>query len=470
MAFVPVCECDVFISYATANNQSFTKDKPGWVSSVRDALRLVLDEGLDRRGVSEIWMDYKLRGNEPFDEQLRHIVSRTAILVIVLSEAYLKSDWCRRELEIFSEAVGDQQGRIFLIHYEPVPFDSWPQQLRGLSSEKYRFFQQERDGAISKPLGYPIPNPEIQDHHSFYDRLLELRSDLAVKLDEIASSGEEISPPSAGSATQTPSGPAVFLAEVCGETLYDQRQLVKSHLEQCDIRVLPSRPTGRAPTEEMDRELAESKLFVQMLGRFGGGYEADYYDRAVATEIPILRWRSRDLDLNSINQLDHRKLLENSVQALDFDELKRSIVDQVRLLSVKRDAPVSEGERFILVNAAPNDLHVADVVADQLGKWNVGYDVVDDKLSLQDLVESNKYDALMVIYGSCQHDWVRQQLIECRRILLDQRSDAPLCAVYIGPPDEKQPLRCRPPRVAVIDPHNDDGLRAFIDELSAPGI
>ncbi len=467
MAFVPNCECDVFVSYATANNQEFAKNKPGWVTSVRDALKLVLDEGLERRGVSEVWMDYKLRGNEPFDEQLRDKVSQAAVLLIVLSDAYLKSDWCRRELEIFAEAVGDERGRIFLLHYEPVSPDCWPQQLQGLSSAKYRFFQQERDGAVPKPLGYPIPNPEIPDHLSFYDRLLELRLDLADKLENMVAHDPATPPPPKGTPTPPSNGPAVFLAEVCGETLYDQRQLVKSHLEQCDIRVLPTRPQGRAPTEDMDRELAESQLFVQMLGRFGGGYESIHYDRAVAAGLPILRWRSRDLDLHAVPQPDHRQLLETSVQALGLEELKRSIVDQVRVLSAKRAEPAIEGERFVLVNAAPDDMSVADVVAEQLGNWNVGYDVVDDSVSLQDLADSNEYDALMVIYGSCPYDWVRQQLIKCRKILLSQRSRAPSCAVYVGPPEQKQPLRCRPPRIAVIDPHHENELRAFVEELSS---
>jgi hypothetical protein len=467
MAFVPRFECDVFVSYATANNQAVAKDKPGWVTSLRDVLKLLLDEGLDRRGVSEVWMDYKLRGNEPFDEQLRDKVSQSAVLLIVLSDSYLKSDWCRRELEIFTQAVRGEKGRIFLLHYEPLPPDRWPAALGGLSAEKYRFFQQERDGAISKPLGFPIPNPENPAHASYYDRLLELRLDLAAKLEEMAGRGTPlIAQPPAPVSNATP---AVFLAEVCGDTLYDQRQLVKSHLEQSGLRVFPTRAYGRTPTPDMDRELAECLLFVQMLGRFGGGYEALHYERAVAAKLPVLRWRSRDLDVRAVDDVDHRQLLDSSdVQAMDFDELKRTIVDRVRILSAKRP-PVIDGERFVLVNAAALDMQVADAVAEQLSAWNVGYDIVDDTVSLRDLAESNAYDALLVIYGTCPHDWVRQQLIKCRDILLSKKSRAPTCAVYIGPPPNKQPLRCRPPRVAVIDTQHPDRLRAFVESLAGQG-
>lgn len=465
MAFVSQFECDVFLSYATANNHSMARDKPGWVTSFRDVLKPMLDEGLERRGASEVWMDYKLRGNDPFDEQLREKICKTAVLLVVLSDAYLKSDWCRRELEIFAETACGERGRIFLVHYEPIPPDRWPPALCGLSTEKYRFFQQERDGAICKPLGFPIPNPENPAHCSFYDRLLELRMDLSAKLEEMAGGGKQ--PVAQSPVHANAMAPAVFLAEVCGDTLYDQRQLVKSHLEQSGLRVFPLRSYGRAPTPEMDRELSECLLFVQMLGRFGGGYETLHHERAVAMGLPILRWRSRNLDVGTVDDRDHRQLLDSSdVQAMDFDELKRSIVDRIRLLSAKRPSSPIQGEHFVLVTAAAADMQVADAVAEQLDQWNVGYDLVDDTVSLRDVAESSDYDALLVIYGACPHDWVRRQLIKCREILLTKKSRAPSCAVYVGPPSEKQPLRCRPPRVAVIDTQDQQQLRAFIEKLA----
>jgi hypothetical protein len=50
-------------------------------------------------------MDCKLRGNEPFDEQLQSKVAKAALLLVVFSEAYLASTWCRRELELFVQAA-----------------------------------------------------------------------------------------------------------------------------------------------------------------------------------------------------------------------------------------------------------------------------------------------------------------------------------------------------------------------------
>lgn len=193
MPFVPGFQVDVFVSYATANNQPLSDDDDGWVTAVRDLLKKMLDEGLGRRGASEVWMDYKLRGNESFDDALREKVEQSAVMLVFLSEAYLESECCRRELEIFADANDGGRGRIFLIHYEPVPPGKWPKQLKGLSSEKYQFYAQERDGAPCDQLGWPVPNSENPGHSSFFARMRELRHDLVAQLKKMKSSAQPTS-------------------------------------------------------------------------------------------------------------------------------------------------------------------------------------------------------------------------------------------------------------------------------------
>ena len=207
------------------------------------------------------------------------------------------------------------------------------------------------------------------------------------KLKELSVGAERTTVPPIGDADAR--CPAGFLAEVCGEKLYDQRQLVKTHLQQSNLLVLPSRSFGRNLTPDMNRELSESLLFIQMLGRFGGGYERLHCDRMLAAEVPVLQWCSRDLDLSTVEDSDHRQLLGgDDVQAMDFDELKRTIIDRVRVLSVRRPDVAIGGERFVLINASTADFEIADAIAKQLEEWNVGYDVVDDTVSLRDLADS----------------------------------------------------------------------------------
>jgi hypothetical protein len=476
MAFLRDFDCDVFVSYATANNQSLAEGKNGWVTSLCDNITKFLDEGLDRRNASFVWIDRNLRGNDRFDEQLAEKVQKSAILLVVLSDAYLASPWCRRELEIFSSTTHgglSRAGCVFLVHYEPVPVDRWPKEIGGLSTEKYRFFQQEHAAAPSKPLGFPIPNPDMPAHLTYYDRLILLRSELASQLKEMQKRQGIPPPPGPPGPASSDGGTTIYLAEVTGDTLFDQRTLVKSHLEKVGLRVLPATSYSRDPADyarELERDLEQCRLFVQMLGRFPTGFEQLQHERALAAGKELLRWRSRDLVLDGVPDQAHRDLLErDDVKAMDFDELKRTIVDRARVLAVKSDVAI-DGDRFILVNAAKEDDALADEIANQLATWGAGFDVVNGNRSLTDLVKSNSYDALLVVYGRCDTDWVHQQLRTCRGILLDRKKRSPACAVYIGPPDSKERLRCRPPGVTVIGTRDQTRLQSFIQQLSSSGV
>jgi len=173
MAFLPNSQCDVFVSYATANNED------GWVTKLRGELQKRLDEALGRRDAAHIWMDSQLRGNEPFDDQLTEQVTGAGILLVVLSRAYLQSRWCQKELELFTESVARDGGvddRIFLLHYEPTDPNEWPHPFQGLSAVKYRFYEQEDRYSAAIPVEVTSRTP----------CLFELREELADKLKSAA--------------------------------------------------------------------------------------------------------------------------------------------------------------------------------------------------------------------------------------------------------------------------------------------
>jgi len=71
----------------------------------------------------------------------------------------------------------------------------------------------------------------------------------------------------------------------------------------------------------------------------------------------------------------------------------------------------------------------------------------------------------MVIYGQCPEDWVREQIRRCRRIMLELKTRAPVCAIYVGPPADKEPLRIKPPRFHFLDATDPDSLPGFVTAL-----
>ena len=103
-------------------------------------------------------------------------------------------------------------------------------------------------------------------------------------------------------------------------------------------------------------DLARSTLFVQLLSRVAGkkpagsevGYVALQHECAAAAKMPILQWRSRDVDLMSSSSSSwsrsHLQLLTGeSVVASDLGEFIRLAVQRVDQLTAP--PPVSARSR-----------------------------------------------------------------------------------------------------------------------------
>src|SRR5438874_9454503 len=99
MAYVAKCEYDAFISYAHVDNQPFGGIK--WVTTLKANLETRLNTELGGHPPVKIWMDHEIKGNVPLPEQLNGLIDKSATLILVLSPAYLKSDWCNKEWQRF---------------------------------------------------------------------------------------------------------------------------------------------------------------------------------------------------------------------------------------------------------------------------------------------------------------------------------------------------------------------------------
>src|SRR5512143_3261203 len=103
-AYVTGFDYDVFVSYAHVDNVKLGEDEaaPGWVHNLVNDLRTLLPQQLGRSEWGSVWIDHRrLVGNEPLTPDIQQAVSHSATLVVILSEGYLQSDWCRQERELF---------------------------------------------------------------------------------------------------------------------------------------------------------------------------------------------------------------------------------------------------------------------------------------------------------------------------------------------------------------------------------
>jgi hypothetical protein len=474
---------EIFISYAQVDNEPLIAgdEDSRWVSTMRKNLQIMLDEKLGRKGSARIWFDLShLSGNQVVTPELRARVEGTKTLVVIMSDGYLASEWCRDERRIFleaAEASGGAAGRIFVVHRDEIERGLWPTEFRDLVG--YPFYEKNPDNGMTRTLGTPKPDPYERE---YFGRLNRLRTDLAIKLKEIGEKPPiQMAETARAEGTTAPSSAVatVFLAEVTPD-FFQAREDMESYLRQEGFEVKPTSFYSRAPEEyqaALDADLEDAAVFVQLFGQYAsarmptlpGGYEGLQMERALVAKLPMLQWRAPDLDPQTISVEDHRNMVEGSeVMAMDLEEFKSHVTEVIRkqVAQCGRSEGSEVSEKYVLVNTSKSDLATADQISAILADQNIGFDVIDDdEISLADLADGDDYDALMVVYGQCPEQWVRRRVRECRQVALKKKTKAPMCAVYIGAPDEKEPLRTRPPRFHIIDHGEEGDFRQFMEEL-----
>ncbi|CAN5765393.1 hypothetical protein BH18ACI5_BH18ACI5_27660 [soil metagenome] len=105
MALVSGYDNDVFISYGHIDNQPFGDPGGGWVDIFHEHLQNFVNVHIGRR--TKVWRDRRLTGAEIFSDEIEQQLRSSAVLVSVISPAYMQSEWCNRELVGFTKAAQD---------------------------------------------------------------------------------------------------------------------------------------------------------------------------------------------------------------------------------------------------------------------------------------------------------------------------------------------------------------------------
>ena len=471
MAYVPGCEHDVFISYAHRNNESLAGGDLGWVTRFKKTLQVLLGEKLRNPA---LWMDHELSRNRPLDNQLMTTLQRTAALVVILSQAYIESEWCQRERDTFLKLVADKTNagfRVFGVLYDDLKENDLPQELRKLLG--WRFWTVDGEGRAPRPLGrYPKT-----DETEYYNQISDLAAQMAKELKELAAK--------AGDAPERLDGPTVFLADVTDDLLKRQDE-IRRFLNQAKINVLPQpqvwypQDDPAALEQAMLSDLKRSKVFVQLLGENPGkkppflpqGYPAFRFEVARRAELSIVRWRSPDLDISSIDDLDHRKFLQGDVQACGFEEFKQAILTEVHREPKPQPQQKKIG-RFVFVDADLTDRPFATMVKESLKSMGFGCALPLSKGPPEDIREDlednlRQCDGVLFLYGDSTMGWVRTQQRHVLKVMADR--ELPVAAICLAPPnaDEKDDLDPILPNLLTIDCRTGFDLRAlqpFVDRL-----
>jgi hypothetical protein len=473
MAYVPGFEQDIFISYAQVDNQpmAFNGQREGWVSQLKKLLQLRVDQKLGRIGASRIWMDLEdLAGNESVTHAIDSAIKKTAALVVVLSDGYLNSNWCQKEIRSFVESAM-ANGRLFVVHLADIPLDDRPEGIRDLVG--FNFYDKERKSEL---------DPSSQ---GYSNELLKLRDKLAGKLKELKESKQT---PDQGKQPGNAAAPlpAVLLAEVTPD-LDDARDALATYVEKRGYRVLPAKlyPRGAQEFGQMlDQDLAQAKLFVQLLGQFGTrrtedfpeGYEGFQLDRAKAANVPVLRAYGRDtVNFERIKNESHRRFLAASdVMALDLEEFKAAIKEKLDELALRESKPAAPhtGNKPVLIHVLGGDLASAFQVRDRLVAQQLAYEIVDEDEPLEELAKIRDYAGLVLVYGvQSSGKWIKQRMRTFMDLRLSKQPVEPACVLYFDPPEKRRELLASPPPFFhLIDSSSGEPeFQQFVMELRAKG-
>jgi TIR domain/Domain of unknown function (DUF4062) len=303
---------DIFISYGRLDDEDPAGDEKGWVDLLVKRLPIVIAGFLGDK--PRVWRDERsLRGNDKLHGAICEGVSRSRVLVTVVSPRYVQSDWCRIELETFCNAAlppgADAQPfntRIFKVIKSPLLYrhlvDKEPERLRDMKG--YPFF--EMDGNTPDDFSPDVVQGKDQRYWVTLRRLAQDISDKLVSLKQEAElpqaraaralsvTGYSDADPEPSAVTPTMVSPTptvvvttngakvpklVYLAETTSD-LTNERELVRDELLQRGLGVLPEQ---KLPLEELKQtedvvrsDLARCELSVHLVGtRYGSTPEDD---------------------------------------------------------------------------------------------------------------------------------------------------------------------------------------------------
>jgi TIR domain len=458
MGYVHPDKPDIFISYAHVDDEpdpAFS-DRPGWVTTLVRCLEKRLAKKLGRVDSYDIWRDAKLPGHVDLTPDIIGHLRDAAVLLLVLSPAYLASEWCRRELELFHDALRGRKparGRIFVVEFDRV---DPKRKLPELADVKgYKLWVEDPDTRNPQTLGYPIVREKDDEYHK---RVNDLCIELVRQLDAL----KHCEHPSLDSFAEPEPDTrrCVYLAEVT-EDLDTRRDAVRRHLDQAGFRVLPeaelSRDDRDAYRDAVDAELTRSVVFVQLLSETPGRpfkgsaltYVALQHERATAVKTPVLQWRSRQQGAGSDESpLEHRQRLNGpTVVATDLSEFKSLVIDTLKKLTAppppaREPAAVGDAEKLVFVDAEETDLEAAREIVRVFEAHGIGAlppvrgttpEAVRTALTTRMLA----CDGMVLVHGT-NPDWPILQWTHFRKVKGEREVPIRAIALCDLPPPDRQ--------------------------------
>lgn len=459
-------EHDIMISYAWKDNQPLPfGDQEGWVSGFHLGLEYWLKQIMPRN--PRIWRDKnRMPGNKVFAEELDEVVTKTAVLLTVLSPPYMSSEWCARELDNFVKAAEDQGGlqvennyRIFKVNKFPVDRKALPDELQPITG--FNFYDTDNE---TREVEVIDPSLGDESKQRFHKRVYDIALVLARFLQQIAEeNGKFASDATTEKQAKTPenssssglssssssgaSGKVVFIPYSTRD-LRDVRADLVAELTRRNCRVLPEQQYALDDIDEFKaaalKDIAAADISIHLIGqRYGTIMEGatqsiiDLQNRWAAEEaqkrdLKRLIWIPRELDdimdrhadfIQSLHK-DRDQLVGADLLADSIENLKSVVLDMLK--TKKKVVEAEETGSFNLyllyddidagaIRPLRKALKDTEINGKELKITRPVFDGEAAELREIHRERLRECDGVMLVWGASSQAWLESALSEVRK-------------------------------------------------------
>jgi hypothetical protein len=428
MTFTKSFKYDIFISYSHLDNAA-PEGKLGWI----DDFHAELESGLVKKfgyNIIKIWRDKDLSGNTLFDNRIKEVINNSALFLALTSSNYLKSDYCRKELDWFYKQAEESrcglsvnnECRLLNILLNNIPHTLWPEEFSGSGGFKIHDAPERSDDS-----GEPIDHSDPQ----FRKKLRKIIDAIETTLNKFPRTGIEDK-----AIKEKEEEFRIYIADVT-DTLQSVRDRLVADLKTEDVEVLTDIPPpyeNKAHEESVTDAINKARLSIHLLDELPGRRIMDlktttYPRRQVEIGLHSgtqqIIWVPKELEIKDIeeNYANFLKSHENLVREEGKYEFMREsktyitdlILQKIDQIRQEQESGDDTDSAPVLLDTHQKDQRFAWDLAAYLSKKDINVEVCkeskDPRTNLQNFVKYLKHaNSLVIIFGNVTPSWVHQRL------------------------------------------------------------
>jgi len=458
MGLIPGFENDIFISYAHADNLNGPAggDENGWVVSFARMLRETLKDTLKPElkkhdNKLKIYWDNQIAKGEPIDWQLNAEVENSAIFLMFMSDHYLDSDYCRKEVEWFLEVIEKRRSEvsnsvshlwpILVVSLGPTNKNLWPPNQLLLNSKPFDFFDMERHNRDPR---YAYPSVEITKDQDFYKEFNNLQASLTAKIKRVIAGEENKEIPEKphennADAIEPYHSPDVVVVSTEDMVRKSHRLVNMCTAEKLSPLVIDSKMEVNLAKSSIENSIANAKALILLLGVYPGD-EAESIsalleyscELAKKNNIKVIPWMlpGRTIELvddDFDDYLDFLKNIQGEIKNFEFVEF----AGEIKQLCGSSEQPKRFDKTKLFIDAAKVDHSLAIELKGIIDSKNLNirtFVPVEGADQQAHNEEWNKVvgrcDGVMLIYGAVDIDAIDDKLDQVERLAAKRKSES----------------------------------------------